>query len=118
MKNGKSIYKYIMGTVLLVVLSLLIAILLKSYKGYNMKDILFIEGILSLFFGIGASISGDSMGLSLQGLGSSNAQQVNNANLEIDKRAGYDIKTTVSLTFSNIAISANGIIMLLISIIL
>jgi len=39
----------------------------------SFENILFIEGLVLVFGGIFASISGDPMGLSMQGLGQSNA---------------------------------------------
>lgn len=54
-----------------------------SYKSF--QNIVFIEGLILVFVGIFTSISGDSMGISMQGLGQNNAQYISNANLEVTK---------------------------------
>ena len=68
-----------------------------------------------------SSLGGDSRGLSLQGLGSNNVQQVNNANLEINKivseTSGYSINNEILLSLSNGTLIFGGILTILISLI-
>lgn len=60
-----------------------IAIILNKILNYEIKNILFIEGIIVIMLGIFSGISGDSNGTSLQALGQNNAQYISNVNLEI-----------------------------------
>lgn len=69
-----------------------------SYKDF--ESVLFIEGLILIFVGIFASISGDPMGLSLQGLGQSNAQYIANANLEVSKMSKEKVSGKINIGFA------------------
>ena len=75
-----------------------------AYK--NFENILFIEGIILVFVGIFASISGDPMGLSMQGLGQNSAQYSASANLEVTKmeREKSNRKLDVALAVSTFSL--------------
>lgn len=80
-----------------------------SYK--NFENILFIEGIILVFVGIFASISGDPMGLSMQGFGQNSAQYAANANLEVTKmeREKSNRKLDVSFAVSTFSLILGGL---------
>lgn len=95
----------IWGLVWLGLAALIGFIITKFSPDKSFENILFIEGLVLVFGGIFASISGDPMGLSMQGLGQNNAQYITNANLEIAKmekeKSGANIDIGFSLsTFS------------------
>ena len=81
-----------------------------SYKDY--ESVLFIEGLILIFVGIFASISGDPMGLSLQGLGQSNAQYIANANLEVSKMSREKVSGKIDIGFalSTLSLVIGGIL--------
>lgn len=80
-----------------------------AYK--NFENILFIEGIILVFVGIFASISGDPMGLSMQGLGQDSAQYSASANLEVTKmeREKSNRKLDVALAVSTFSLILGGV---------
>ena len=80
-----------------------------AYK--NFENILFIEGIILVFVGILASISGDPMGLSMQGLGQNSAQYSASANLEVTKmeREKSNRKLDVALAVSTFSLILGGV---------
>ncbi|MCR1950866.1 hypothetical protein NSA50_07305 [Clostridium sp. DSM 100503] len=77
----------------------------------NFENILFIEGIILVFVGIFASISGDPMGLSMQGLGQNSAQYAASANLEVTKmeREKSNRKLDVALAVSTFSLILGGL---------
>ncbi|WP_195430506.1 hypothetical protein [Clostridium sp. D46t1_190503_E9] len=77
----------------------------------NFENILFIEGIILVFVGIFASISGDPMGLSMQGLGQNSAQYAAIANLETTKREKEksNRKLDVALAVSTFSLILGGL---------
>ena len=77
----------------------------------NFENILFIEGIILVFVGIFASISGDPMGLSMQGLGQNSAQYSASANLEVTKmeREKSNRKLDVALAVSTFSLILGGV---------
>ncbi|MDI9216542.1 hypothetical protein [Clostridium tertium] len=77
----------------------------------NFENILFIEGIILVFVGIFASISGDPMGLSMQGLGQNSAQYSASANLEVTKmeREKSNRKLDVALAVSTFSLILGGL---------
>ena len=102
----------IWGTVWLGLAALIALIITKvtSYKDF--ENVLFIEGLILIFVGIFASISGDPMGLSLQGLGQSNAQYIANANLEVSKMSREKVSGKIDIRFalSTLSLVIGGIL--------
>ena len=102
----------IWGTVWLGLAALIALIITKvtSYKDF--ENVLFIEGLILIFVGIFASISGDPMGLSLQGLGHSNAQYIANANLEVSKMSREKVSGKIDIGFalSTLSLVIGGIL--------
>ena len=80
-----------------------------AYK--NFENILFIEGIILVFVGIFASISGDPMGLSMQGLGQNSAQYSASATLEVTtmEREKSNRKLDVALAVSTFSLILGGV---------
>ena len=118
----KKLKNIIVGIVLLIGLALIISWIVNRLYEYEFKDILFVGGILSLGIGILSIFSGDSMGLSLQGLGNINAQYISNANIkgiELERKSKKEgIKNNIKIYFGTINIFISGVIMILISILI
>lgn len=120
MDKQKINMKLIIKLLLLVVLFLGLAFIISKVIGYGIKDVLFIEGIILILGGILSSINGNPKGLSIQGLGSINAQYISNANLEITKmeREKVNIKEELKFAFSGIALIISGLVCVVINYIL
>lgn len=90
---------------------LIVFIITKVTAYKNFENILFIEGIILVFVGIFASISGDPMGLSMQGLGQNSAQYSASANLEVTKmeREKSNRKLDVALAVSTFSLILGGV---------
>lgn len=105
--------------IILAIIFILIGIFISNFSGYILKDILFIEGIISVIIGVFSLTSGNSMGLSMQSLGQSNSQYVSNSNLEVTKmekeRKHNSIGGNVKDSFNIISLNLGGIICLIAS---
>ena len=114
-------FRYLIFTIIWTLLALIISFVIGKITTFNLNDILFIIGLLFVIIGGLSSLGGDSRGLSLQGLGSNNVQQVNNANLEINKmineKSSYSINNEILLSLSNGTLIFGGILTILISLI-
>ena len=99
-----SLVKYIFFEILLAVIVLLIGLAIVYFTNYNFKDVLFVEGMVVIILGIFSGISGNSTGLSLQGMGQNNAQYVSNVNLETLKMEKEKTKNNLN---PNISIGLN-----------
>ena len=103
----KNIRKCTILGIIWAILLVAIAFLIISFKNYNLKDMLFIEGIAFVAFGILSCIGGNPIGLSIQGLGQNNAQYIANSNLEVtklEKANAKNIKNTLSIGLSTISL--------------
>ena len=100
------------GLVWLIIASIVGFILTKFMTSRSFQDILFIEGLVLIFAGIFASISGDPRGVSMQGLGQNNAQYINNANLEVARmeKEKVHIKTDIKFALSTFSLVIGGIL--------
>ena len=102
----------IWGVIWLGVASL-VGLLITKFTNYkSFENVLFIEGLIMIFIGIATSISGDPMGISLQGLGQNNAQYINNANLEISKmeKQRVTVKRNIAFALSTFSLLIGGIL--------
>ncbi|WP_066894515.1 hypothetical protein [Clostridium nigeriense] len=100
------------GLIWLIIASIVGFILTKFMTSRSFQDILFIEGLVLIFAGIFASISGDPRGVSMQGLGQNNAQYINNANLEVARmeKEKVHIKTDIKFALSTFSLVIGGIL--------
>ncbi|WP_291651229.1 hypothetical protein [Clostridium sp.] len=105
------IKSFLWGIAWLGVAALIGFIITKVTAYKNFENILFIEGIILVFVGIFASISGDPMGLSMQGLGQNSAQYSASANLEVTKmeREKSNTKLDVALAVSTFSLILGGV---------
>lgn len=112
MNKEKINMKLTVKVLAIAVLFLILGNVISKVLGYSLKDVLFIEGIILMLCGILSSIKGNPKGLSMQGLGSMNAQYISNANLEITKRERekIDMKEEVRFAFSGVVLITSGII--------
>ena len=88
-----------------------VALIITNFKDYELRDVLFVEGIIFVVGGVLSSIGGNPMGLSMQGLGQNNAQYIANANLEVskmEKDKTNNIKTTISAGLSTVSLIIGG----------
>ncbi|MDV4151075.1 hypothetical protein R0131_09515 [Clostridium sp. AL.422] len=123
MKNrivGILIKSIIWGLIWLGLAAIVGFIITKILPDKSFENILFIEGLVLVFGGIFASISGDPMGLSMQGLGQNNAQYITNANLEIAKmqKEKSGVKIDIGFSLSTFALLIGGILSVIVTFIM
>ena len=114
----KSMGKCLLFGILWSVVLYLIALIIVNIKAYKIQDILFVEGIGLALIVAFSSIGGNSMGLSMQGLGQNNAQYIANANLEISKMEKNkigNIKSHLSIGFSTITLVISAVLLIILS---
>ena len=117
----KALEKCILWGVIWAIILFIIANILVNLKGFLLKDVLFIEGIIFIMLGLFACIGGNPMGLSMQGLGQNNAQYIANANLEVskmEKDKTNNIKTTISAGLSTVSLIIGGLLVIAINFII
>lgn len=117
----KNIRKCIILGIIWAILLVAIAFLITTLKDYNLKDVLFIEGIAFITFGILSCIGGNPLGLSIQGLGQNNAQYIANSNLQVsklEKANTKNIKNTLSIGLSTVSLILAGILVIAINFII
>lgn len=98
-----------------------VALIITNFKDYELRDVLFVEGIIFVVGGVLSSIEGNPMGLSMQGLGQNNAQYIANANLEVskmEKDKTNNIKTTISAGLSTVSLIIGGLLVIAINFII
>ena len=110
----------IWGVIWLGLAALIGFIITKISPNKNFENVLFIEGLVLVFGGIFASISGDPMGLSIQGLGQNNAQYIANANLEISKmeKEKSGMKIDIGFSLSTFSLIIGGILSVILTFII
>jgi hypothetical protein len=111
---------FIWGIIWSIIL-VLIGLGIVHFTTYNLKDILFIEGIILVILGVSSFLGGNPTGLSLQGLGQTNAQYIANANLEVtrmEKEKTNTIKNNFKTSISTVSLVIGGIICIIINFII
>lgn len=111
---------FIWGIIWSIIL-VLIGLGIVRFTTYNLKDILFIEGIIFVILGISSFLGGNPTGLSLQGLGQTNAQYIANANLEVtrmEKEKTNTIKNNFKTSISTVSLVMGGVICIIINFII
>jgi len=121
-RENKPLVKYIFFEILLSVILLLIGLVIMYFTNYNFKDVLFVEGMVVIILGIFSGISGNSTGLSLQGMGQNNAQYVSNANLETLKmekeKTKNNLNPNISIGLNMVSLIIGGAICIIIEFII
>ena len=121
-RENKPLVKYIFFEILLSVILLLIGLAIVYFTNYNFKDVLFVEGMVVIILGIFSGISGNSTGLSLQGMGQNNAQYVSNANLETLKmekeKTKNNLNPNISIGLNMVSLIIGGAICIIIDFII
>lgn len=117
--NLKKLFKCIYFGVLWGIVVTLLGIITTSIRGYDISEVLFIEGIVVIGIGLFSFVGGDSMGLSLNGLGSQSAQYSANVSLDTTDKDRENSSNFRKINFelgrSGIAILVGGIIPVVIS---
>lgn len=101
-----------------------LAILIGNHYGYNLQDILFVEGIVLVALGLMMSMRGNPSGASLLGFGQQNATQVSNWNLEVTRiereqtsyHRNFLKQAVLEFSLINVSILLGGILIILFSI--
>lgn len=117
----KTLGKCILFGLVWAILLFGIAVAITNYKGYNFKDVLFVEGMLMVIVGCLSAVGGNPMGLSMQGLGQVNAQYIANANLEITKMERdktKNIKSYISFGLSTVSFITGAIFIVILAFII
>ncbi|MGL5086168.1 MAG: hypothetical protein ACRC68_10725 [Clostridium sp.] len=99
------------------VIGFLLASLLVNRTSYNLKDILFIEGILLVAISVLSSLGDNSTGLSLNGMGMNNPSLKASVNLEITRkeREINPIKQTLLFGLSSLSLIIGGLLLILLN---
>lgn len=114
----KSLGKCILWGIIWTIILFIIGNILVNLKGFLLKDVVFIEGIIFIMLGVFACISGNPMGLSLQSLGQNNTQYNTNANLEVSKIENTNksnFKNTISISINTVSLILAGIACIIIN---
>lgn len=117
----KNIIKCAIFGVIWAILLFGVALVIINFKDYELKDVLFIEGIIFVMAGVFSFLGGNSLGLSLQGLGQTNAQYIANANVEVakmEKDKTKNLKATISVGLSTVSLVIGGILAIIINFII
>jgi len=118
----KSLIKCVVWGIFWSIILIVIGLIITNFTSYNLKDILFIEGVITVILGSLSSINGNPMGLSLQALGSINAQYVANANLEVTKmereKRHNNFKSNLQSSINMISLIIGGVICIIINFII
>lgn len=116
-----SLIKCVVWGIIWSIILVLIGLGIVHFTTYNLKDILFIEGIILVILGVSSFLGGNPTGLSLQGLGQTNAQYIANANLEVtkmEKEKTNTIKNNFKTNISTVSLVIGGIICIIINFII
>lgn len=110
---------FIWGIIWSIIL-VLIGLGIVRFTTYNLKDILFIEGIILVILGVSSFLGGNPTGLSLQGLGQTNAQYIANANLEVTRMEKEKTNTIKNFkaSISTVSLVIGGVICIIINFII
>jgi len=118
----KSLIKCVVWGIFWSIILIIIGFIIANFTYYTLKDVLFIEGIIIVLLGALSSIGGNPMGLSLQGLGQSNAQYAANANLEVTKmekeKHHNNSKPNLRSSLNTVSLIISGVICIIINFII
>lgn len=117
-RSLKVLGKALLISILFVAILFGLGVLIKNNKGYELRDVIFVEGIIALIIGALSSIGGRSMGLAMNALGQSNAQYQSTASIEITKREDEKFgfrKVSIDLSLSNFSLLISGFILVILN---
>jgi predicted membrane protein len=118
----KSLIKCVIWGGIWPIILVLIGLLIVNFTTYNLKDVLFIEGIILVILGGLSLVGGNPLGLSLQAMGQNSAQYVANANLEVTKmekeKNTNRIKSNLRTSINMVSLIIGGVICIVINFIL
>ncbi|WP_346938717.1 hypothetical protein [uncultured Clostridium sp.] len=118
----KFLIKCVVWGIIWSIILVLIGLGIVNFTTYNLKDILFIEGIILVILGVSSFLGGNPTGLSLQGLGQTNAQYIANANLEVTRmekeKTTTPIKNNFKASINMISLVMGGVICIIINFII
>ncbi|MEW8995171.1 hypothetical protein [Clostridium sp.] len=117
----KSLIKCVVWGIIWSIILVLIGLGIVNFTTYNLKDVLFIEGIILVILGVSSFLGGNPTGLSLQGLGQTNAQYIANANLEVtrmEKEKTTTIKNNFKASINTVSLVMGGVICIIINFII
>ncbi|HEX9026678.1 MAG TPA: hypothetical protein VF839_09500 [Clostridium sp.] len=121
-RDFKSLIKNISFGILESFILVLIGLAIVSFNNYNLKDVLFVEGIVLIILAVFCVIGGDSTGLSLQGMGQNNAQYLANANLEIlkleNEKTKRNLRPMLNIGLNAVSMTIGGVICIIIDLII
>ncbi|ENZ32897.1 hypothetical protein HMPREF1084_02244 [Clostridium butyricum 60E.3] len=96
----KLFLKQMFWIIVQVIILLAIGIGLSEIKGYSIKDVIFVEGIIVIILALFTSMQGNPMGLSIQSMGQNNAQINSNNNIKIkeieEKKTKNKVRSTLN----------------------
>ena len=96
----KLFLKQMFWIIVQVIVLLAIGIGLSEIKGYSIKDVIFVEGIIVIILALFTSMQGNPMGLSIQSMGQNNAQINSNNNIKIkeieEKKTKNKVRSTLN----------------------
>lgn len=116
-----SLIKCVVWGIIWSIILVLIGLGIVHFTTYNLKDVLFIEGIILVILGVSSFLGGNPMGLSLQGLCQADAQYIANANLEVtrmEKEKTSTIKKNFKASINTISLVMGGVICIIINFII
>lgn len=114
----KILGKVLLISILFVAVLFGLGVLIKNNKGYELRDVIFVEGLIALIIGALSSIGGRPMGLAMNSLGQSNAQYQSTANIEITKKENEKFgfrKVSIDLSLSNFSLLISGVILVILN---
>lgn len=114
----KGLKKVALFSLIWIIAVFVLAFIITGVSTYNFDDTLFVLGIIVFLIGVLSNISGEPVGLSMQSLGSINAQQVANANLEVKKLEEEklkNVKATLKEGFNSYSMVLAGAILIIVN---
>lgn len=117
----KSLIKCVVWGIIWSIILVLIGLGIVHFTAHNLKDVLFIEGIILVILGISSFLGGNPTGLSLQGLCQANAQYISNTNLEVtkmEKEKTSTIRKNFKASINTISLVMGGVICIIINFII
>lgn len=107
--NGQNIFKQLCKCFILFILLLGISFIIINLKGYNLKDVLFIEGLTIVIGALLSTIDDNSMGFYLRSFEEKMISDLFNINKD------NKIRTSISIDSKSLSILIVGLLTLVLS---